>query len=713
MLFPVRYLRPLLVLLVVVCVPSVVSAINLNGSWTYRENGGNSVDTFRDFRQNYSFGVGPALTYQPSHALTANASVGYTQTDRVTEQGSRTARTITPTAGLSLVNDLFSSRFSGNTASTQSSGGDWFSSTNWNASLDSQWGEPYIPQLHFSYGEFGDESQSDAIASPKTQNKDFGAGVDWDLNLAEITYSYRQARSEDLPTNQSHFVKVETAARFWDNRIALSLSQQAQFDTQEVSGRAQGGLVEVAVGSTVRVAISPDDTPVGYTDNASSILGRDWLRSVSFTQTSPLSYSTSGTSEQVLIAINPSVTSRIRAVEISFAVDSFDDGDDSLWDLYEYRSSSDSWQLTEQDLPTTEVVVAGSTIRRQRIEFPETDQEFMLVSNVRTKQGGITNVDVLARASDKTNRRYLTNAGLQVRFSDTLSSSLNLTYDRDEEDSTEFGVASHLNTDRLTTSGSLSWSPFSFLTTSVGASEYRERKLGEEQQLNRNYTLLFSTAPLPTVNVSFGAHLNERFGVVLENDSVDIDQKTLKTLRYSVTGKAQIYPDLSASFNLSHSAGKRWLKDEDADTGRFVDSSGQSGRLDLNARLYKSLTADLITRYSQSEDDGIGAESGSAALGLRFRLSELLLVRGSYRTDFIGKDGPDSISLRMQVRLLDTDKARLEAAVGHTQAEEAVEVISFNSSWLVSKNMSLIGRGGYSFGESNSYNLTLDLRFGI
>jgi hypothetical protein len=719
MLFPARSLKPLfvlLILLVVVCVPAVVSAINLNGIWSYRESGSDSGDTFRELRQNYSLGVGPTLTYKPSHALTVNASVGYTQTNQVDGQEERAGRTITPTAGFTLTNDIFSARFFGNTTSSRSDGGDGSNSTNWDATLTSQWDELYVPKLFFSYGEFGD-SQGAGIVSPKTQSKDLGVGVDWDLYRAEISYYYRQARFEDLPTTQSHFVKLKTAGRFWDNRIAFTLSQQVQFESQEIDGGALAGGADVPVGSQVRTAISPTDTPIEYSDDVNRIPRRDWLRSAPF-PSSRLPYSAS---EQVLIAIDPPTTRRIGAVEISFNAVLDPGVGSSNWDLYEYRPSSDDWELIEANITKTQEFDDG-TIRRLRFEIPEADREFdrefLLASDRPSSRGGsageIINVEVfeIFSGSGRMIQSYQTNAGVQMRFSETLSSSLGLTYTGDKLE-TDGGGADDIDTDRVTTSANISWRPFPFLTASLGGSDYRELKLGEEQRLNRNYTLIVNTAPLPTMNVSFGAQLDERYGVILESGAADIDQKTLETLRYSISGKAQIYPDLSASFNMSYTEGHRWLKDEGADTGRFVDATGQDGRLDLNAKLYKNLTADLITRYFRSVNEGIGVEAGSAELGLRFRLSELLLVRGSYRTGFIGEGGPDSLSLRVQTRLLDTDKTRLEAEFSHTQAEVVVETISINGSWRASKNISLIGRGGYNFGEVNSYDLTLDLLIGI
>lgn len=130
-----RSVKSLFVLLMLVLVPSGVLAINLNGTWTYRESGSEDGDPTREFRQNYSFGVGPALNYDPSHALKINASVGYTQAYRVREQESLTSRTVTPTVAVGLNNDLFAFRASGNTAAQQIEGRDWSSTTDWNTGL--------------------------------------------------------------------------------------------------------------------------------------------------------------------------------------------------------------------------------------------------------------------------------------------------------------------------------------------------------------------------------------------------------------------------------------------------------------------------------------------------------------------------------------------------------------------------------------------------
>lgn len=718
MLDPDRFFKLVLILLLVLCVPAPVLAINLSSSWTYRESGGDSSETFREIRQNYSFGINSGLAYSPSHALQGNASVGYTQTNGIDASGSRTGRTITPTAGFSLTNDIFAAKISGSTANSQSNNGDWAATSSWMTTLDSMWAEPYVPALHLSYGEDGTSSQSGAVSSFDTPAKNFSAGVDWDLLLANLSYRYRQSRPDDLVTNQSHFVKAETGGRFWDNRISINLSQLAQFSSLEVAESDSGGSVDVPVGRTVRVATSLDADPVEYSCNGILTKGVECLSDpVSPAPAAPVDYAAS---RHVQIAIAPLEDRSIGAVNIAFNAD-FDFADDSLWDLYEYRSSSDSWELIVAGLPsvnTTEEIVGEMTRRWQRIEIPETDQEFLLVSNQRTLAGQITGVDILEvfplqlGGSGRESRRYQSTAGINMRLTENISSSLGLNYERTESE-TDAGGESENTTDKISTRASLNWRLSTFLSASVGANEYKEVKQGEEQQLNRTYSLSVNTIPLSTMTISYGVQLSERYGIVLESGAVDMEQKTLESLSYNVSGTAQLYPDLTAKFNLRYSEDERWRKDEDADTGRFVDSTQLGGRLDLNARLFKDFNVDIGTTYSQSESDGSARESGSVGLSVRYRVSELLLMRGSYRTDLLDPNSSDEISLRIIVQLLETDKTRLGATLGHTQAEEAEESVDLNGTWLINDDMSLIGQGGYRFGESSSYNLKLNLRIRI
>ena len=699
------FFRLFIPFLVLMCIPSAVYAINLNGSWSYRESGSETGETFREIRQNYSFGVGPALRYSPSHAIDANLSVSYTQENDLSGESSQVARTITPTAGLALKNDLFAFRVSANTTNRQRDNGNWASSSTWSTSLDSMWNQPFVPRLLFRYSEIGDDSTGAPISSLNTQRSNLGAGFDWDLQRADVSYRYSQADDANQFSSQSHFIKFQTAARFWDNRVTMRLSQQVQLDTQKTAAGSAGAATPIT-DRTLRYAISDTVTPVASVCGGLLIPAVECLDDEMF----PIPYASG---DFIQLGIDPPLSRQVGVVIISY-----DDTDldfrNSTWDLYQFNDSGIPSEWTP--IASANFTVTDLGDGRLRIEIAETartTQDILLVGEMGTFAGQISRVDVfdvLPAGAELLSRNYKTSAGLSVRVTDNLSASVGLSYERDESE-TEGSVAEDFDSDRITTSGSLNWTPVSFLSTSVGATEYREIEMGEAQVINRNYSLVFSSRPTSTLNISLSTRLNERFG----GGNFPVGQKTIESLSYVFSGKALIYPDLTASVSLSQETGKRWLEEDIAGviTGRFADESRNSGRLDLQADFYEDFTVDFISRYSQSETDGKANESGTVEVGMRYRVSELLLLRSSYKTDLVDSEKPDAINVTVLASVLATGRTRLNLELGHTQAEEASQSISANGSWEANKNISLTGRGGYSIAEVNSYFVLFDLRVGI
>ena len=90
----------------------------------------------------------------------------------------------------------------------------------------------------------------------------------------------------------------------------------------------------------------------------------------------------------------------------------------------------------------------------------------------------------------------------------------------------------------------MSWSPVPYVTPSIGYSENREESTGQDDKLNRLYSVTVSTRPLPSVNFSLGYTHNDRY---------EDKDKTYQADTYSLFAKASIYPDLSVSLNNSYS----------------------------------------------------------------------------------------------------------------------------------------------------------------
>jgi len=716
---PIGHIRFLLLLLLLV--PSVALAVNFNGNWAYRQAGGDNTETRSDFRQNYSMGVGPALSYQPSHALVGTASVGYTRRESDTGTEFVTSETITPTATISLKNDIFLTRLAGDTSSTRKEGGTGSSRTSWDASLLSQWAVPYFPTFRLSYNEEGENSRdSSFLADPEAESRNLNAAVSWDVYLGDLSYSHSQTQNEDLRSavvidSQSHLVRFETGGQLWDKRFGFNLVQQVQTSSQKVSSSGPGedgdvdALVDVAVGRTVASAVTGPADPVPSRDcDINEVVGVDCLednpvlRNDDFSESSGFLAIDPG--RRVHLGVDPGEP--IEVVTLSF-VSLFAGGVDSLqWDLYQFNFAVADWELVATGLPSLllpqDQFQLDEGIAQIQVQVG-TDQEFMLVANNTTgnelRLVEVEAFDRRASGSESTTFRYLSNFNARYRITRTLTSSVSLTLDHTEADLP--GIS--LYNDKLTTSGNLRWAPVSYFGTSFGVSEYREMPEGREDLLDRNYSLVFSTIPLPEMNVSFGVQLNERF--------ID-SRQTLEVIRYSISSKAQIYPDLSAALFFSYADGERLVSDDQS-----VESVSRentfSSRLDLNARLFEKLTGDISISYSQSEDESDTRRSGTMDVGMRSRLSELLAVRGSYGINYIGQ-GRDTLNLSMDLRALDTRKTRLTLTATHNQADTVAQIFTLTGNWLINKNLSLVSQGSYRLAEEgDSYNFRASLNLSI
>jgi len=345
------------------------------------------------------------------------------------------------------------------------------------------------------------------------------------------------------------------------------------------------------------------------------------------------------------------------------------------------------------------------------IEIPIPDSvvtdEVLLVADVGLPQT-ITKVEAVTRVDDDFSSNgsdYLTNAGLRIQLTRTLNASVNLVYEHQENES---GGLSFTKDQRLV-DGNLRWTPVPYLSPALGFSENRQDETGEETQIDRSYSLTLLTVPLPTVNVVFGVTRYERYDGELQTFSSD---------RYSITSKAQIYPDLSADLSLN------WLNSDAWDSDRLLtDSSSFSTRLNLNAQLTRALTADLATTYrtnqSEIESPDISAapgrtssEGADAKFGLQYRPSALLALSGAYTTFFAGEPRSDEITMSMTLALLRTDKARFNLLASRSQAETSSNSVSLNGSWDISRKLSLLTQANYAYGDTYFYSIltTLSLR---
>ncbi len=633
---------------------------------------------------------------KPTHAISASAGVGYTKTQRRGDSGTSTIDNVSPVGRLSLINDIFLADLSGS-SNWRSSGEDRGDSTynNWEGTLATNWRMPLWPSIRFSYSEYTENPESSNLfGTDGNQETTTSIDVTWDLLLANVSYSFSHNTSEPLEEEttsetDTHFVRLDTGGQFWGDRISFDLAQQYARSENEVSFSGSGEsefplpwqgffsvdpvvLPEPVVGDTVNVNLSPIPGVV--------LLPQD--ERVSF----------------VVNADEPELTDLLRV----FVGLETDDGLAGAlqWDLYRQIGGSISggvstWILVQEDIPTT------YNLEDRSIDIPigSSSQQFMVTSH------NPTNLDVLftriqaysfvTQDVTSTNTSYLTNFSAGYRITPALRLSGTVNYQHNEFETDD--VTSEI--DRWNGSARLQWTLSSILSTSAGYSmslEQPDRSFETEQ---RSYSWVVSSTPIPKLNLSAGVTFSENY-----SDK----EKFITSDRYYLTAKAPIYPDLTARGTLSYSESERL--DEDGD---WRKDETISGGLDLNARLAKYLFADFLSNYAKRKDaDGETTQVYDLSLGLSYRPSPLLSVRGDYKSYFGDFERDDEFRLNAVLRLLDTYKTQLTINGSHNQrGSESTQNVGLVGTWTISRNLFLQGRGNYRFADLNTYNFSFDLNY--
>lgn len=683
----------LLLLLGAVC---PAQALDFNAFWLYRTSGGDNRDTQDRFEQRYTLGVGPEATLRPTHAITASAAIGYTRVERDLGggQGLTSGEEITPSARLTLTNDIFmaglaatASRFSGNN-------GNSFTSNSWDATLGSRWDMPFWPTLMLNYGQRQDsDNSSDFFSDFGLEQTYRSVNVEWDLLLARLSYRFTNTISEDRDEDtrsesDSHFVRLETDGRVLDNRISYNFSQQfQQTDSIFSSGEFEfgSGLVKVVELADIALAENQPTDPDYVDPNLipPQIINPNDRLHLLFSQ-DPADPLQRADVVRLRFLNNPQAAAVIE------------------WNLYRPTGSVlDRWELVPGVGTLQGQFVA---VDEGYVEIPvaavANETSFLLVAlngpGIILELVSVTSAVLVPEGGESRTRNYLTNAGLRIQLTQTLSASANMTLEN-----TEGGRGENtFENDRRSLSGRLRWAPRPWVVPSIGYSESRENRTGALEQLNRAYSLTVATIPLPTMNMTFGVTQSERYTGDVQTD---------KTLRYSLTTAAAIYPDLNASLFLNWLDSERLLPDTGDGVENLDESSTFTSRLNLNARLTRKLTADLIANFRTTDRDTGAAKTADANLNLQYRPSALLLLRVFYTAFLLDSTQEDILGAGFNLALLRTYKTRLNLNYSFVQAEETSQNIGVNGSWDISRNLSLNTRASYILADADFYNLQVSL----
>lgn len=733
-----RLLLCLLLLLCGVAVPA--RAIDFSAYWEHRARGGNDQETVDQFDQRYSLSLGPAMTFQPTPAISIGAGIGYSRNDRDFGEGMITVEEITPSAQIALSNDIFTAGLSALYTENRPDEGESYTTDSWDATLASNWQRDLWPSLSLTYSE-----RNETLPGPNDRNsleiedRSYSASVNWDLRLAKLYYDYSVGQVDDLVSESrvdrdSHLARIETTHSLWDRRLNVTLSHQYQQSDTDFTMLTPDGFAEQSLDLldtrhrvTDFAALPPESDP----DFDADLLG-GYPPPVANGQRLYLAVEVSPVypADALYLSVDTRQVSGYEVAALS-------------WSLYVL--SGGLWQLAALNLPAT------YNPALERVELPVElavpERNLMVRADVVGLPADlvINRAEVVARINIDSTSRYtsnLSNASLRLQLTPTLAASSSLVLDRidtETEFETEAGTSESESTRRVLT-GRLQWYPTPLFAPAFGYSETLDEfdatsidgvRLSSEE-ISRAYSLIVSTSPLPTLNVTLGATRTDRFSDGRKNFTSD---------GYNLSATALIYPALTANFNVNYLVSER----SDLEAGVIIrpdelgeptpipttfyqdgDTETLSSRLTLTARLSPALTADLSLNYSDSQSDrqvrevvdatgevvtdeltgepAVSSRSSSTSivdstLSLLYRPSDLLSMRITDTRYWSGTDIEDTLDYYLNLALLRTRNTRLTFNYQYSQGVETTNRFSLYGSWDISTALSLRTDVNYQMAE--------------
>lgn len=674
-------------------------AIDFNAYWLYRASGGEDLDTQRTLEQRYSLGAGPGVMLQPTHAISASGDVSYRRTERRMSDGdSATVEDITPSGSIGVNNDIFRAGLFGTALQRRVSGGADQDSRSWEATLGTGWDRRLWPNLRLYYGEGATSSEDGAL---DTEDSRYGLDTDWDLLAGKLFYSYGHSRFDDLAggsrsEQDSHLGRLETGGTFWQNRLNVQFSQQLQHTTSEFSiDVAEGEAFERRLGGGVTLFenFSPQDPlrpdPEFADPPPNSALG-DGDREEAVAASLDLD-------ERGHFGIRFSALEQVDRLHLYVPLDSPltpAQAGALQWDLYTRILGEGEWTLEAQGIP----VVFNSEENRIELEIGLPARELQVV--VTNTTGGsldfteLEAIELLTESQEITRISHLTNATMRVRLTETLTASSSVALERSGED------WAGSDSSRRALSANLRWTPVPVVSPSVGFSETREDSSGAPEAINRAYSLIVATFPLPTLNVTLGATRTDRYTGSRKDSTTD---------RYSLSSTARLYPDLTAGFDASYAIADR----AESESAAASTTETLSNRLTLNARLHPKLTGDLTVNYTNRETGTDSFSSLDSTVSLGYRPSDLLSVRATHTRNWTNERVPDTLAVNTNLALLRTEKTRVNFRHLHSQGEQTRNRFGLDGSWDMSRNLTLQGRGDYTVADADRWNVEASLSLRI
>lgn len=672
---------PTLALLVCLFTPAGACAsgrLTMSGVYGYEED---DEGRFLEFYNNTAnLSMSQPLT--PAADLSENVRYGWQYNER-----SLSREEFSPSARLSIVNDIFSTRFAASRRESRIKDRYPSISTSLQADISSAWKRGLYPSVHVGVG--SDRSYVDAEPRTADRQKDrLNSSIGWSLGGASLFYDYSLTRDRDYVRNSdndlvSHLARFNAGRSFWKNRLSLNLSHSYSLTINDNINLASSSGVVLR-----KLVVSQALSAVDTTPLTGALANNPGLNDGN-TTAAAAAMQWDNVNGRYNIGIAAKVD--LQTVDYLYVYTTTDLG--SLVSSFNWRlySSSDGTNWTQETLNTTSVSYDSANLRfvvpvgGVSAVYVKVVVDYLLTSPVPdfaeieaydagTAPPGSTVKDTIDITTNQTN------FSLGWRMRPDLRFSYNLGLYKKEYDPGR-------DSENRSQTANLNYHPNRYLDATLSAGDSWRKESGQLENTSRVYGLSLGSAPLGTLDLHGGGTYTEhRRGDVLLNEIYHYD--------FDIT--AMLYPDLSALYTMSQDTTKT------AATGST--SKEFKHTLEFSADVTPELTSTLSGSQSVSKTDTAKTTSYTAGLNIAWHPGDILSVSLSgtrkWNTDYI-----ESQVLTAGINAKTSANTQLDLKYTLTKKEETTHSGSVAFRWNLLRWLHWQNIGSYNSTEDNEFRL--------
>lgn len=565
--------------------------------------------------------------------------------------------TLSPSANISLTNDIF--RFNIAAAQNERQSGDDPKSINrnWSCNLSSNLNNPLWPQLRLSYS----ESNSTNDASPVTidsKTDSFAASLDYRWQFISMLYNYRTSTSSDEISNSetnsdSHATNLQFMKSLYDNRLSISASHQYNINNSESSTTMDNGVLVIDLNASAAFA-AVDDTPT--TDPLTVV---PQLNDGNLTIATSAQLPASVDLLNIALQVNLQTVNRLKihfdrpvtlATQQRLHWTFYTSQDNNIWTAITTTPTLiyfDDLGRSVAEFTFATPITSARYIKTVIDSDPGFDTAYITEIQAQEQISGVS-------AQDKVSSKNTTeNIQASVSYRPWSKWQMGYSFSRNTSDpqrgaksvQDNHSLSSHFEFNR-------------YFALSLSASENQDEVAGLDSERNRSYAFSYQATPLDNMNFSING--------TRSNHYIDNDQDRLSD-SISTNLSTVILPDLTANFSYTWNQSKNYVDD--------TTSSSDGYTCNLMARLNERINLSYYFSYN---------ETYSHRASLAYRPSDQL----SLNTSVMMNDDSHSYSSSLHWRM--TQKIQTDLLYSFNSADEGDTHNSrFNISWNLSSFLSL------------------------